>query len=117
MSSRKKLPECNNDLLKLCRVDTYRSSGPGGQHVNTTDSAVRLVHIETGLTVQCSKHRSQNSNKLECLHKLRALYHQKFLFRQKKRIPTKKTKGSQERRIQRKKSHSQVKKNRQKPDY
>ena len=117
MSIRKKLPESDDDLLKECRVDTYRSSGAGGQHVNTTDSAVRLVHIESGLTVQCSNHRSQHMNKDECIKKLRDLYHKKFLVRKKKRIPTKKTKGSQERRIQKKKGRSQVKQNRQKPDF
>ncbi|MCM8540144.1 MAG: peptide chain release factor-like protein [Lentisphaeraceae bacterium] len=91
--------------------------GLGGQHVNTTDSAVRLVHIETGLTVQCSNHRSQHTNKEECVAKLRALYHQKFLVVKKRRIPTKKTRGSQERRIQKKKGRSDIKKNRQKPNF
>lgn len=117
MSTRKKLPASDSDLLKLCRVDTYRASGAGGQHVNTTDSAVRLVHIETGLTVQCSNHRSQHMNKEECIAKLRALYHQKFLVVKKRRIATKKTRGSQERRIKKKKGRSQVKQNRQKPKF
>lgn len=117
MSTRKKLPVSNEDLLKQCRVDTYKASGAGGQHVNKTDSAVRLVHIESGLTVQCSNHRSQHTNKEECIEKLRVLYHQKFLVRKKKRIPTKKTRGSQERRIKKKKGRSDVKKNRQKPKY
>ena len=117
MSIRKKLPTSDDDLLKECRVDTYRSSGAGGQHVNTTDSAVRIVHIESGLTVQSSNHRSQHVNKEECIAKLRSLYHQKFMVVKKRRIPTKKTRGSQERRIQKKKGRSQVKQNRQKPNY
>ena len=85
--------------------------------MNTTDSAVRLVHIETGLTVQCSNHRSQHMNKEECIAKLRALYHQKYLTVKKKRIPTKKTKGSHDRRIKKKKGRSDIKKNRQKPKF
>jgi len=57
-------------LLRLCRQDTYRASGPGGQHRNTTDSAVRLTVLD-GITASCADHRSQHRNRSEALRRLR----------------------------------------------
>jgi protein subunit release factor B len=66
-----RIPETDAALLAECDVQTFRATGPGGQGVNTTDSAVRLVHRPTGVRVVCRRERSQHMNKATCLERLR----------------------------------------------
>ncbi len=108
------IPDSDDALLSECKVETFRSSGKGGQHANKTESAVRLTHIKSGIQVVCQDERSQYLNKLKCIKELRVRIKKKN-YRPPKRIGTRPTRGSIERRLISKKYNSEKKKNRKKP--
>ena len=109
------IPNSDDALLAECKVETFRSSGKGGQHANKTESAVRLTHNKSGIQVMCQDDRSQYLNKIKCIKELRIRI-AKHNYKPTKRIRTKPTKGSVERRLSTKKHKSEKKKNRKRPD-
>lgn len=108
------LPESDEELLRECEVDTFRASGPGGQHVNKTETAVRLKHLPSGIVVTCRQERSQHQNKTLCLRKLREkiaqLNHQPAA-----RVPTRVSRAAKNRALESKARRSRLKRLRSRP--
>lgn len=103
------LPHSDEELLALCDVETYRSSGSGGQHVNTTDSAVRLTYRPNHIVITCQEERSQHLNKMRCLQKLREKV-AKMNYRRPRRIPTRMARSTKQKNLDKKSKHGQKKK-------
>ncbi len=108
------LPESDEELLGECDVETFRSSGPGGQHANKTESAVRLTHRPSGVVVTSRQERSQHQNKALCLSKLRKKIAQ-LNYRPAKRIATHIPQSAKNRVLEAKTRRSQIKRLRSKP--
>ena len=109
-----KLPESDDDLLRECEVETFRSSGPGGQHVNKTESAVRLRLLPSGIVVSSQQERTQHRNKTLCLQRLRKKVAH-LNYRPPKRVPTRVPRSAKNRTLEEKARLSQIKRLRSKP--
>ena len=108
------IPDSDEVLLKECNVDTFRAGGRGGQHLNKTESAVRMTHLPSGTVVTCQDERSQLQNKRKCLIQIREKL-ETLNYRPPKRIPTKKPRSAKVKILETKKKQSQKKQFRQKP--
>ena len=108
------IPDSDEGLLKECQIETFRASGKGGQHVNKTESAVRITHLPTSTVAACREERSQLQNKRKCLNQLRSKL-EALNVRPRKRIPTQKPRAAKEKILREKKIHSRKKKLRNKP--
>ena len=109
-----RLPESDEDLLRECEVETFRSSGPGGQHVNKTETAVRLRHLPSGVVVTSREERSQHRNKATCLKKLRERV-ERLNRRPPRRVPTNVPPSAKLRTLEAKARRSRIKRLRSKP--
>lgn len=97
-------------LKKDCDITKFRSSGPGGQHKNVTDSAVRLKHRPTGIVVIGRRHRSQHRNLQDALERLaEKLKERRVQLQAKKRIGTKKSRSVREKELVQKRKRSDIK--------
>lgn len=104
----------DEDLARQCEVEAFHASGPGGQGVNTTDSAVRMRHVPTGITVTSREQRSQLQNRQSCLRKIRRQLELRA-HRPKARKATKPSKAARQRRLDAKRRRADVKSSRRRP--
>ena len=105
----------DEDLLAQCRVETRRASGPGGQHRNKVESAVRLLHLPTETVATASERRSQHANRELALERLRAKLERHF-HRDPPRVKTRKSRGIRARELDAKRKASERKKLRKAPE-
>jgi ribosome-associated protein len=108
------LPESDEELLRECEVETFRSGGPGGQHVNKVETGVRLRHVPSGVTVSCREQRSQHRNKTSCVRRLREKI-ARLNYTPPTRLPTRRTRAAKQRTLEEKARRSRVKRLRAKP--
>ena len=108
------IPQSDKDLLAQCEMETYRSSGPGGQNVNRRETAVRLRHLPSGIVVTCQQERYQLRNRRIALAKLRAQL-EELAKPVKKRVPTKVPRSVRKRILSTKRKRGRVKDSRKKP--
>src|SRR5262245_3686477 len=102
-------------LLAECDVETYRASGPGGQHRNKTESAVRMTHVPTGIVRVATEHRSQLRNRELALERIWGALEARRR-KPKPRVATRPTLASRERRLASKQQESAKKRTRREPD-
>jgi protein subunit release factor B len=100
-----------DQLKKQCEITTFRSSGPGGQHRNVTESAVRLKHLPTGIIVVGQSHRSQHRNLQDALERLAGKLEEREKKR-KPRRPTRKSRAVRERELAEKRRKGELKRQR-----
>ena len=108
-------PGSDEELLAECAVETFRAGGPGGQHQNKTESAVRLTHRPTGIVVTARESRSQHRNRTRALERLRAALTERER-RPTPRRATSPTRASREKRLEEKRRRSLRKKERRRPE-
>ncbi len=109
------LPADDDALLAECRIETFRAGGPGGQHQNKTESAVRLTHLPTGITVIARESRSQHRNRKVALNRLREALEKRARVDD-PRIPTRTPPREKRRRLEEKQRRANVKRARKKPE-
>lgn len=108
------IPADDDELLAQCRVETFRAGGPGGQHQNKTESAVRLIHEPSGLRVTVRKERSQYRNRQVALERLRERLEERNR-EEKPRLATRVPRREKRKRLQKKKRHAEKKQLRKPP--
>lgn len=108
------IPPDDEALLEECRVETFRAGGKGGQHQNTTNTGVRLVHRPTGVRAESRTERSQLQNRRRALARLREKL-EALHYSPEPRVPTRVPRASKRKRLEEKRKRSQVKRLRRSP--